>query len=107
MLRLRPMVAAVLVAASPAHAGPRRSPPVQLVYTRGAGAEACPEVEALRRAVVAEMGDDPFLDDGPPPPPEAGPAGGDPQTPGRLRVSIERRAGQLEAGLEMRDGAGQ
>jgi hypothetical protein len=97
MPRFRAIVAvALLVAALPrsVRAGPRPVPPVHLVYVRSAGAGACPDVDGLRRAVLKEMGYDPFADEAP--------AGA-----GVLRVTIERRTGQLEAAIEMRDAAGQ
>ena len=43
-------------AAAPAHAEPAG----RLVYDRGPGAEACPDEMALRRAVGARLGEDPF-----------------------------------------------
>jgi hypothetical protein len=37
------------------------SPSSKLVYIRGAGAEACPDEESLRKAVAARLGYDPFF----------------------------------------------
>src|SRR4051794_30142669 len=39
----------------------RASPSAQLVYARGLGAEQCPDGDALRRAVAARLGFDPFF----------------------------------------------
>jgi len=40
----------------------RAEPAGRLVYRRSTGAESCPDEAALRRAVVARLGDDPFDD---------------------------------------------
>jgi hypothetical protein len=88
---LSSVVATVLAAVAAAGAAPRRVPPIQLVYTRGAGAAGCPDAGSLRSAVFKEMGYDPF----------------DPSAARRLDVSIERRAGQYVVTMEMRDDAGQ
>jgi hypothetical protein len=40
--------------------GARAADPANLVYARGAGAESCPDESALRKAVAARMGHDPF-----------------------------------------------
>src|SRR5258706_10864334 len=39
-------------------------PRVRLEYARRAGAERCPDEDQVRRAVVARLGYDPFVDDG-------------------------------------------
>src|SRR5262245_37959730 len=134
MLRRAVMITGVaLLSTGTARAGPRRVPPVDLAYTRGRGAEACPGVEALRRAVLQEMGYDPFTGHTHPPetpkpaslPPQAfmapetpdpppvrrhseGPALGAAARPParRLRVSIERREDELVVEMELRDEAG-
>jgi hypothetical protein len=92
MPRLRALATAALLAASPARAGPR-VPPIALSYARAPGAEACPDADELRRAVIKEMGYDPFAAE---PPADAS----------RLQVTIARRAGRLTVEMEMRDGAG-
>jgi hypothetical protein len=79
------MVALCLVS-SIARAEPRRADPAQLTYTRGKGAGSCPDVEALRDAVVKEMGYDPFR----------------PDAPQKLDVTIERRAGELSVAMSLR-----
>ena len=59
--RLAMVLAALAVAA--AVAGPARAAPsVRLVYVRGSGAEQCPAEPAVRAAVSARLGYDPFLD---------------------------------------------
>src|SRR5215471_889795 len=39
------------------------SPEARLFYTRGAGVQRCPDERALRRAVEARAGSDPFVSD--------------------------------------------
>lgn len=84
-------VAVVLARIPTAQAAPSRVPPILLTYARGGGAAACPEAEALRSAVLKEMGYDPF----------------DASAARRLDVSIERRAAQYVVTMQMRDAAGQ
>ncbi|MDF2695581.1 MAG: hypothetical protein K0S65_3964 [Labilithrix sp.] len=51
------VIVAWLLSVRPAHA----SPAARLVYLRGAGAEHCPDANALRKAVAARLGFDPFF----------------------------------------------
>jgi hypothetical protein len=53
----RRVLATALLASSVASA----SPSAKLTYVRGAGAEACPDEAALRKAVAARLGYDPFF----------------------------------------------
>jgi hypothetical protein len=85
------------VQAEPRPAGQAR--PVELTFARGAGAAACPDVEALRQAVVKELKYDPFVSSTASPPSAAG-------VTQRLKVSIDRREGELAVDIELRDGAG-
>jgi hypothetical protein len=48
---------AIVLTSGAAHA----TPTARLVYARGAGAESCPDEAALRRAVAARVGYDPFF----------------------------------------------
>jgi hypothetical protein len=71
---------------------------LRLDYTRGPGAEACPDERGMRDAVAARLGYDPVsLAPGP-----SGPPG---QLPG-IRVSIARRGGGFVAIVEKRDPTG-
>jgi hypothetical protein len=71
---------------APASAGASGASRARLVYERGAGAQGCPNEADLRKSVAERLGYDPF-------PAAAGP--GDPV----VRVSVERRAGELTAEL--------
>lgn len=61
------------------------SPSARLVYGRGADAEQCPDEGALRRAVAARVGYDPFF----------------PHAPRTVVLTIVRRDGDLVARLEL------
>lgn len=74
--------------ASPAAAQSTRT--VQLVYARGAGAEQCPDADAIRSGVAARLGYEPF----------------DKRAPTALSASVLRVGRRLEARIEMRDAAG-
>jgi hypothetical protein len=78
-----------LLAAGTARAAPQRAA-IELVYTRGPGAEACPDEQGFHGAVLRQMGYDPF---------EAG-------APLRLTATIARRRGELAATMELRDAGG-
>ncbi len=78
---------------APAWGAPREHAVVRLSYQRGPGAEACPDEAAVREAVLARLGYDPFDD----------------TAPRRLRASVGRsghRDGPLVARIELRDAAG-
>jgi hypothetical protein len=68
---------ALLLATRDAHA--QRSPTARLDVERGPGAEVCPDADALRSAVAARIGRDPF----------------DPDAARILRVRITRTARNL------------
>ena len=59
LLLAAPAAITALVAARPASAGAS----AHLVYVRGAGAEQCPGEQAIRAAVGARLGYDPFFPD--------------------------------------------
>jgi hypothetical protein len=65
-------------------------PPVRLEYARGAGAEHCPEDAAVRSAVVARLGYDPFRDD----------------AQRTVAAAIEGNKQRLRADVNLRDAAG-
>jgi hypothetical protein len=95
---MRPALLAPLTVLVALGAGPARAQapgaahwPVQLTYTRGAAALDCPDERGLRKAVIDELGLDPFL----------------PTTPLQLTVRVDRRAGELVVELEERDAAGE
>ena len=75
-----------LLAGAAARAQTRRT--AVLTYTRGAGAEACPDEPAVRRAVMDRLGYDPFR-------PEAAVA---------VTASIARVRGRLRADVMLGDG---
>jgi hypothetical protein len=76
-----PCATALLVMTAAAHA----SPQARLVYARGDGAEVCPDESALRRAVGARIGYDPFF----------------PWAEKTVVVSIERREHELSARVQL------
>ncbi len=59
MQRSSPLLLALVLCAAPATAEPAVA---RFVYTSGAGAERCPDAEAIRSAVAARLGHDPFDD---------------------------------------------
>lgn len=78
---------ALVLAASTASAAPQ----ARLVYGRGAGASACADEDALRRAVAARVGYDPFF----------------PWAKRTVVVSIAERDARLVARVELFDDRGQ
>jgi hypothetical protein len=70
-----------------------RANPLHLLYVRGAGAERCPDAEALRARVAARLGYDPF----------AGAAA----APALMSVVLLRAPGGLRARIEIVDETGE
>jgi hypothetical protein len=64
---------------------------VRLVYVRGPGADQCPEPEALRAAVAARLGYEPFRDD----------------AMVTVSATLSRRDSVTRAVIELRDGTGE
>jgi hypothetical protein len=64
---------------------------VHLSYTRATGAEQCPDESALREAVLARLGYDPF----------------DARAPRVLSAKVRRAGGSFVAHIELRDASGQ
>ncbi|MFT3768139.1 MAG: hypothetical protein QM820_22030 [Minicystis sp.] len=74
-------------------AGPLRAEPpraARLAFTRGAGAERCPDEAALRGAVAARLGYDPFRDD----------------APRSIDASVRQAGGALRGEVTLTDAAG-
>jgi hypothetical protein len=78
--------AAILISASGADAAPSS----RLVYGRGEGAEECPDESALRRAVAARIGYDPFF----------------PWAPVTVTAEVRRSAGTLRGRITLVDQSG-
>jgi hypothetical protein len=84
----------VLLATAGAEAGGTatlRPAPVRLVYVRGAGADHCPDAAALRAAVAARLGYEPFQED----------------APTLIVATLSRRGRGLRAQIELRDPTGE
>jgi hypothetical protein len=88
VLRAARALAALLALVAPAVAAPR--PRAHLVYARGPGAERCPDEDALRAAVAARLGYQPFGE-------------GEDTT---IAVSIARSGRALRARIELADASG-
>jgi len=82
------VAALALLSAAPADAQTKRE--ARLEYTRGAGADHCPEEEAIRAAVSARLGYEPFRAD----------------ATTTVSAKITRTGRVLRADVELRDGAG-
>jgi hypothetical protein len=67
----------------------RAQEPARLHYTRGPGAESCPDESALRQAVAARLGKDPFDDD-----------------PRVVRIAVEKTRRGFSATIQIRDADG-
>jgi hypothetical protein len=81
---------AVLLGAGLARADPAPPTTARLEFSRGRGAELCPDEEAVQRAVTARLGYDPFRPDAP-----------------RIVTAIVRRdQGSLRGDVELRDRKG-
>ncbi len=83
-------IAAALTIALAAPFAIADAPPTKLVYSRGAGAEACPEEAALRADVGARLGHDPFVD----------------PADRTLTARIVKEGVLLRGSIELRDAAG-
>jgi pyruvate/2-oxoglutarate dehydrogenase complex dihydrolipoamide acyltransferase (E2) component len=62
ILRRAAAILTVVGVLASAEVGARAAPSARLVYVRGPGAERCPSEAAVRAAVSARLGYDPFLD---------------------------------------------
>jgi hypothetical protein len=112
----RAALAAALLAAVASSARGQSSPradatALRWTYTRGRGAESCPDANALRQAIRAQLGRDPFTGDkrddssrG-----EGDASDGDASGDGdeqAIAIDVRRARGQLAARIELRDGSG-
>ncbi|MEZ4410129.1 MAG: hypothetical protein R3A52_27180 [Polyangiales bacterium] len=87
-LRCAFALAALLVA--PAASAQHNSPTAVLRYERGEGASACPDAQAVRDAVAARLGYDPFRE----------------SAPMTVRATITRHRRRLRGRVEVTDAAG-
>ncbi|MBI2389450.1 MAG: hypothetical protein HYV09_07620 [Deltaproteobacteria bacterium] len=87
----RPLRAAVLIAIGLcAPFAIADAPPAKLAYDRGPGTEACPDEPAMRQAVAARLGHDPFVD----------------QADRTVDVRFVRVGSTLRGTIEIRDASG-
>jgi hypothetical protein len=86
LMATREVAAALLFLLGPAPAR-AQEPSLRWSYARGPGAEGCPDAPALRRAITAQLGRDPFADDG----------------RDAMALDVRRAKKQLRARIELRE----